>query len=295
MFKRTSPGDVVFSIIVYIILAVLTLIVLIPLLHVLAASFSAPAAVTAGRVGILPVDFSLRGYETVFNYSSVITGYRNSLIYMTLGTSLNLTLTLITAYPLAKRDLPYRSAIMGFFAFCMFFNGGMIPNYILMRDLRLLNTIWAMVVPGAIGVTNMIIMRTFIQENIPNELYEAADIDGCDEFKYLFRIVIPLSKASIAVITLFYAVGHWNAFFNAFLYLHNPNLRPLQIVLREILIQNTINQNELLLEGENFAQMGMAELLKYSLIIVASVPMLVLYPFIQKHFVKGVMIGSLKG
>ena len=295
MSKKIQTGDRVFSVTVIAVLCLLTLIVLFPLVHVVAASFSSPAAVTAGKVTFYPVEFSLRGYEAVFKYKNVMSGYKNSLIYTLLGTLINVSMTLITAYPLAKKDLPFRGTILKLFTFTMFFGGGMIPNYILLKDLHMLNKVWAMVIPGAISVYNMIIMRTFIQENIPGELYEAADIDGCSDFHYLLRIVIPLSKASIAVISLFYAVGHWNAYFDAFLYLSDPKLKPLQIILREILILNTINQEQLLAEGENIAQQGMAELLKYSLIIAASVPVLLLYPFIQKYFVKGVMIGSIKG
>ena len=292
---RMSMSDRLLSVVVHVVLGFILIIVFFPLMHVVAASLSSPAAVAAGKVSIWPVEFSFLGYGAVFKYSIIMVGYRNSLVYTALGTLVNVGMCLIAAFPFALRDLPFRGALLRFFTFTMFFSGGMIPSYILMRDLGLLNTIWAMVIPGALGVYNMIIMRTFIQSNIPNELYEAADMDGCGDFRYLLSIVIPLSKASVAVIALFSAVGHWNAYFNAFLYLSDPNMRPLQIVLRDILIMNSFGQNELLQEGENIIRLGMDQLMKYSLIIVASLPVLIMYPFVQKYFVKGVMIGSIKG
>jgi len=293
--SRMSWDDRIFHLATEIVLGLLTLIVFLPLLHVVSASFSAPAAVVAGRVTLWPVDLSLRGYQAVFQYNSVLVGYRNSLFYTVLGTFINLTMTLLAAYPLAKKDLPFKNGVMFLFTFTMFFSGGMIPNYLLLRDLNMLNKVWAMVIPGAISIYNMIIMRTFIQANIPQELYEAAEIDGCNDFLFLYRMVIPLSKAVIAVVTLYYAVGHWNSYFNAFLYLNDPDMKPLQIVLREILILNSINQEQLLLADETIAQQGMAELLKYAIIIVSSLPVLIMYPFVQRYFIKGVMIGSIKG
>ena len=292
---RTSMGDRVYYIVSEVLLGILTLIVLLPLINVVANAFSEPNDVVAGRVKFWPVNFSLRGFKAVFEYNSVVIGFRNSFIYMFAGTTLNLVMTMLTAYPLTKSNLPYRKGIMLLFTFTMFFSGGMIPSYLLLRSLHMLSTLWAMIVPGAISVYNMIIMRTFIQNNIPAELSEAAEIDGCNEFVYLLQIVLPLSKAVIAVVGLYYAVGHWNSYFNAFLYLNDPDMKPLQLVLREILILNSINQEQLLASDENKAAIGMAELLKYSIIIVASVPVLIMYPFVQRYFVKGVMIGSVKG
>lgn len=292
---KTPLDDKIYYVVTNIVLGLIMLIVLMPLINVIANSFSAPSAVVAGRVKFWPVEFSVRGYEAVFEYDSVLTGYRNSFIYMIVGTVINLVMTMLAAYPLANPKLPYRNAFMMMFTFTMFFGGGMIPNYLLLRDLRMLNTIWAMVIPGAISVYNMIIVRTFIQSNIPLELSEAAELDGCNEFLYLTKIVLPLSKAVIAVIALYYAVAHWNSYFNAFLYLNDPDKKPLQLVLREILVLNSINQEQLLMAEENQAQIGMAELLKYSVIIVASLPVIIMYPFVQRYFVKGVMIGSVKG
>ncbi|MBQ2956575.1 MAG: carbohydrate ABC transporter permease [Clostridia bacterium] len=292
---KTPLDDKIYYIVTGVILFLITVIVLLPLVNVVANSFSEPAAVIAGRVKFWPVNFSLRGYEAVFEYKSVMVGYRNSFVYMFLGTFINLIMTMLAAYPLAKPNLPYKNTVMMLFTFTMFFGGGMIPNYLLLRDLKMLNTVWSMVIPGAISTYNMIIMRTFIQNSIPNELAEAAEIDGCNEFFYLVRIVLPLSKAVIAVVALYYAVGHWNTYFNAFLYLNDPDKKPLQLVLREILILNSINEEQLLMSDENVAQQGMADLLKYSIIIVASLPVIIMYPFVQRYFVKGVMIGSVKG
>lgn len=292
---KTPLDDKIYYVVTNVVLGLIMLIVLLPLLNVVANSFSAPSAVVAGRVKFWPVDFSVRGYQAVFEYDSVLIGYRNSFIYMLAGTALNLVMTMLAAYPLSNSKLPYRNMFMMLFTFTMFFGGGMIPNYLLLRDLKMLNTIWSMIVPGAISVYNMIIVRTFIQSNIPLELSEAAELDGCNEFLYLLKIVLPLSKAVIAVIALYYAVGHWNSYFNAFLYLNDPDKKPLQLVLREILVLNSINQEQLLMADENQAQIGMAELLKYSVIIVASLPVIIMYPFVQRYFVKGVMIGSVKG
>lgn len=292
---KTPLDDKIYYVVTNVVLGLIMLIVLLPLINVVANSFSDPSAVVAGRVGFWPVEFSLRGYQAVFEYDSVLVGYRNSFIYMLSGTCLNLVMTMLAAYPLSNSKLPFRNLVMMMFTFTMFFGGGMIPNYLLLRDLKMLNTLWSIIVPGAISAYNMIIMRTFIQSNIPMELSEAAELDGCSEFLYLIKIVLPLSKAVIAVIALYYAVGHWNSYFNAFLYLNDPDKKPLQLVLREILVLNSINQEQLLMADENQAQIGMAELLKYSVIIVASLPVILMYPFVQRYFVKGVMIGSVKG
>jgi multiple sugar transport system permease protein/putative aldouronate transport system permease protein len=273
------------------------LAVIYPLVYIVSASFSHPNAVSAGQVWLYPVRPSLRGYKAIFEYPSILVGYKNSIIYTVFGTSLNIVLTLAAAYPLARKNFWGRNAYMFVFVFTMFFNGGLIPTYILMSKLGLVNTRLIMILWPAINVYNVIITRTFIQSTISTDLIEAAQIDGMNDFGILVRIVIPLSKAIIAVIALFYAVQHWNSFFNALIYLSNRSLYPLQLVLRSILILNQIDSSALesMTIEEIEAREGMAELLKYSLIIVASVPVLVIYPFVQKHFVKGVMIGSLKG
>ncbi|QHQ60891.1 ABC transporter permease subunit [Anaerocolumna sedimenticola] len=294
-FKNYSRNDKLFYIIIGFILTALFILVLYPCIFVLAASFSSGSAVQAGKVFLWPVDFSLEGYKAVFKTSSVWTGFRNSLFYTLAGTFINIFITIITAYSLARADLPGRNGIMLFFTFTMFFNGGMITTYILVKNLNMINTVWAMLIPGALGVYNMIIARTFIQSNIPLELLEAAKMDGCSDIKFLTGIVVPLSKAVIAVLVLFYGVGHWNAYFNPMIYLNTKELYPLTLFLREILMADQIDPSTIQ-DPELQAQLArMAGVIKYSLIVVSMVPILIIYPFIQKYFVKGVMIGSVKG
>ena len=288
--------DVGFNFANYVFLSVILVIVLYPLIYIVSASFSSASAVMAGRVWLWPVDFSLKGYEAVFRNKDILTGFYNSIIYTVLGTSVNLIVTLAAAYPLSRRDLRARNFIMLFFSFTMFFGGGMIPAYLNIHKLGLLGTRWALVLPGALSVYNMIIARQFFASNIPTELLEASQLDGCTDFQFIWRVVIPLSGAIVAVLTLFFAVGHWNSYFSALLYLNKRNMYPLQVFLREILIQNTMDANMASVNMEDVvAKQGLQELLKYSLIIVASVPVLCIYPFVQRYFVKGVMIGSIKG
>ena len=210
------------------------------------------------------------------------------------GTAINLAMTMIAAYPMARKDLPLRSFFSVLFAFTMLFGGGMIPNYILIMKLGMLNTRWALLLPGALSVYNMIIARTAMQ-SLPDELLEAAYIDGCSDARYFVRIVLPLSGATIAVLALYYAVGHWNSYFSAFMYLSDRSKYPLQIVLREIIIMGQIAESDITdLDSAERIQ-GLSQLLKYALIVISSAPMMLIYPFVQKYFVKGVMIGSLKG
>lgn len=290
-----SRADRIFYFATDLILCLMVLIVSYPLLYIVAASFSDPQNVAAGRVFLWPVGFSLRGYEEVFRHSQVWVGYRNTVVYTAAGTSINVAMTMMAAFGLSKRNLPGRNLFTFLFTFTMMFGGGLVPFYLLLRDLKMLNTIWAMLIPGAVSVYNMIVARTFIQSNIPAELSEAASIDGCSDFRYFFEILLPLSKAILAVLALFYAVGHWNSYFNAMIYLRDPSLFPLQIVLREILILNQIDPSAMLDPSQQERLEGMADLLKYSLIVVATVPIMCVYPFVQKYFIKGVMIGSLKG
>ena len=295
MKMRLPFEDKVFYGFVYVYSTFLLLAVLYPIIFVVSASFSSGYAISSGQVILFPVDFSLQGYETVFKDARVPIGYRNTIFYTSFGTTINVFMTLICAYPLARKKLPLRGVITFIFAFTMLFSGGMIPNYLLMRDLRFLNTIWVMVIPGAISVYSMIITRTFIANSIPEELLEATEIDGCNDFMYFFLFVLPLSKAVIAVIAMMYAVGHWNAFFNAFIYLTNQDLYPLQVFLRQILIMNQIATADIVDPEAAVAMQGLADLLKYSLIVVSSAPILCIYPFFQRYFVKGIMIGSIKG
>lgn len=287
--------DKIYFVVINIILALLLLVVLYPLIYVVSASFSSPYAVSTGKVILWPVEFSLEGYKAVFENRDIVTGYANTIFYTVSATLVNLVVTLSCAYPLSRKDLPGRDFFMLIFTFTMIFNGGLVPTYILMRNLKLINTAWAIILPGAMSVYNMIITRTFMSSSIPSDLLEAAHIDGCSDFRYFFSIVLPLSKAIIAVLVLFYAIGHWNAYFNAFLYLNDRKKFPLQIILREILLANEVDANLVMDPEVAAAKQGMAELLKYSLILVSTVPVMCLYPLVQKYFVKGVMIGSIKG
>ena len=294
MARKESRSDLVFYIINAVLLMMLTLIVLFPLLNIVVCSFSDPMSVAHGDVLILPKKPTIQGYKAVFEYPGIWQSYANTFYYTFFGTLINLAMTLPIAYALSRKGVPLRGVIAGLFAFTMMFSGGMIPNYLLMKNLHLLNTRLAMLLPGAISVYNMMLARTFIQ-NIPVDLWEAAEIDGCSEFRFFFKMVLPLSVTLISVLGLYYAVGHWNSYFDAFLYLSDGDMMPLQIKLRAILITNSMDEAFLGDEASREARANLADLLKYALIIVSSVPVLVLYPFVKKFFVKGVMLGSLKG
>ena len=297
---RTSAEDKVFYAFVYTYIALLLIIVLYPLIFVISSSFSEQMAVRTGKVILWPCDenghlaFSLNGYKAIFAKNDVLIGYRNTILYTFFGTVLNLVMTFIAAYPLARKDLAGRRVFMFIFTFTMIFSGGMIPSYLLMRNLGLVNNPLIMIIGSAISVYNLIIARTFIENSIPVDLLEAAKIDGCSDFRYFIKMVLPLSKSVIAVLTLYYALTHWNAYFNAFMYLNDRKYWPLQLFLREILVENQVDANYTDYELQE-AKAGLADLLKYALIIVSTVPVMILYPFIQKHFVTGVMIGSVKG
>ena len=294
-FRNLGSRDKIFYTIITIILTLFFIIVLYPCIYVISASFSSGDAVQAGKVVLWPVDVSIEGYKTVFNTKDVWIGFRNSLFYTVVGTSINIVMTVMAAYSLARPDVPGRNGIMLLFTFTMFFNGGMIPTYMVIRTLGMLDTIWCLIIPGAVGAYNLIVARTFIQNSIPLELLEAAKIDGCSDVKYLLKVVIPLSKAVIAVLVLFYGVGHWNAYFNAMIYLHTKDLFPLTLFLRQILLMEQIDPSTIT-DPELQAQMAKAAgVIKYALIVVSMVPVMLIYPFIQKYFVKCVMIGSIKG
>lgn len=294
-FRYLGWNDKVFYITINIILTILFLLVLYPCIFVISASFSSGDAVQAGKVVLFPVDFSLEGYKTVFNTGSVWLGFRNSLFYTVAGTLISLVMTLTAAYCLSRKDVPGRNFIMLVFTFTMFFGGGLIPTYIVMRSLGFINTIWAIIIPGSIGVYNLIVARTFIQNTIPEELLEASMMDGCSDINYYLKIVIPLSKSIIAVLVLFYGVGFWNQYFNAMIYLNNRELYPLTIFLREILLADQIDPSTVTDPELQMQIAKMAGVIKYALIVVSMTPVMLIYPFVQKHFVKGVMIGSVKG
>jgi putative aldouronate transport system permease protein len=291
-----SFRDRIFDTVNYIILSSFFLLVVYPLYFVIIASFSDPTLVNAGKVWILPQGITLLGYSKILQDVSIWIGYRNTLFYTVLGTALNLAFTLTAAFALSRKKLPGSSLFMGLILFTMLFSGGLIPRYLLVRDLGMRNTIWAMMIPKLVLVYNLIIAKTFFQYTIPDELQEAAVMDGCSNIRFLISIVLPLSSALISVQLLFYAVAHWNSFFDALIFLSDRKLYPLQIVLREILVQNQLTTQMMESDMDSLAeQQLLGDLIKYGTIIVASAPLLVLYPFLQKHFVKGVMIGAIKG
>lgn len=287
--------DMAFSFMVYVLLAFVLIIIAFPLIYLVSASFSSPQAVISGRVWLLPVDFTIKGYEAIFKDSSIIRGFLNSLYITVVGTGINILMTVMMAYPISRKKFYGRKAFTMFMMITMFFGGGLVPTFLLINHLHMYNTFWAVMVPGCVGITNVIICRTYFESSIPEELYESASLDGCDDFGFLIRIVLPLSKPVLAVLVLYYAVGHWNSYFNEMIYLEDKVKYPLQVVLRQILIMSQV-ADEMMLDFSAAEQaQGMADLLKYSTIVVSSLPMLILYPFIQKYFVKGVMIGSVKG
>ncbi|MCV4232748.1 carbohydrate ABC transporter permease [Virgibacillus sp. LDC1] len=290
-----TRGDRMFNVINYTILILVTIIVMYPLVFVLSASFSDPQAVLRGEMLLWPKGVNLNSYVKIFQNKDIISGFTNTLVYTSLGTFINLTMTILAAYPLSRKDFVGRNAIMALLVFTMFFSGGLIPTYLLIKNLGMLNTLWVMIIPNAVSIWNIIIMRTFFQQSIPGELQEAATIDGCSNIKILTRIILPLSMPIIAVTILFYAVGHWNAFFNALLYLSDKDKFPLQLILREILIQGQTNDMVKMSTESAIKQQREVEGIKYAVLVVANIPVLVLYPFLQRYFVKGVMIGAIKG
>ena len=292
---RESGVDFVFTIFNNTFLFLLFLAVLYPLVYVVSASFSDPIAVSSGQVWLWPVNFTTKAYVKVFEYSRVWTGYMNSIFYAVVGTIVNVTMTVLAAYPLSRKDLFGRNPLLFLFVFSMMFSGGLIPLYITVNQVGLYNTRWALIIPQALSVWNMIIAIAFFRTSLPQELLEAAKLDGCSDIQYLVRIVLPLSTPIIAVMSLFYAVGHWNEYFSALIYLANKDLFPLQLILRDILVANTVDLNLLEDAKTMAAKAGMRDLLKFALIVIASVPVLIIYPFVQKYFVKGLMIGAIKG
>lgn len=292
---KKSVGDKAFMAGVYVFLILVLVIMLYPLIYVVSASFSSPKAVASGDVFLFPVEPTLMGYEAVFKNQKIITGFLNSVFYLVVGTAVNLAMTMLAAYPLSRKEFYGKKLVTGIFVFTMYFSGGLVPSYLLMKNLNLLDTRAVMIIPVAMSVWNVIIARTYLQSTIPDELFEAASLDGCSEIGFFIRIVLPLSAPIMAVLVLYYGVGHWNSYFNAMMYLNSPELQPLQIVLREILLLGNVDMT-MITDAAALEQMqGLSNLLKYAVIVVASLPMMCIYPFVQKHFVKGVMIGSLKG
>jgi len=290
---RKQPMDRLIDAVIALIIAVIVLAVVYPVWFIVIASFSDPTLVSTGQVTLVPRGITFKGYEQILADSRIWTGYRNTLLYSFLGTAVNLVVTLPAAFAMSRREFRPRRVIMFFFAFTMFFSGGLIPSYLLMRQLGLLNSVWVFILPGAFSVFNMIIARSFFEHSIPEELRDAAQVDGLSYFGFFFRIVIPLSGAIIAVIGLYYFVGHWNDYFTGLIYIHNQELQPLQNVLQMILLANQTQAGSAgmsALQSQNFADQ-----IKFGVIIVSTVPLLIIYPFLQKYFNKGVMIGAVKG
>ena len=292
---RRSRDNLLFDIFVYGFLGIALLVVLYPLYFVVIASFSDPFMVLRGDVTWFPRGITLASYKRIFENEDIWRGYLNSIIYTAAGTTLNVFLTVCLAYPLSRGYFCLRKPISLIVLITMYFSGGMIPTYILVNNLGLRNTMWSLIFVGAVSAYNVIIARTFFQSNIPSELEEAAEIDGSTKLQFFVSFVPQLSKAIIAVLTLYYAVAHWNDYMKALLYIDQSDMYPLQLVLRGILIETQALANDLVDVDQLEEKMKMAESMKYGTIIVAIVPPLLIYPFIQKYFVKGVMIGSIKG
>jgi multiple sugar transport system permease protein/putative aldouronate transport system permease protein len=290
-----SLGDRVFMVFVYALLIVALVAVLYPMVFIVSASFSDARAVSAGRVWLWPVQPTLMAYEAVFNNPMIVTSFMNSVFYMVFGTAINLILTVLAAYGLSRKNLVGRGLITGLLIFTMLFSGGIIPSYLLMRNLHLTDTRFALLLCGGLSVWNVVVTRTYYQTTIPEEMHEASTLDGCDEFNFLARVALPLSGPILAVMALYYAVGHWNSYFNALMYIRKEEMFPLQIVLRNILVLAQIDTRMIKDANVLLRVQGLAELLKYSVSVISTVPLLIVYPFVQKYFIKGVMVGALKG
>ena len=288
-------GDKIFDFWNTVFFCILLIIIIYPLYFMLVASFSDPVAVNNGSTYFFPRGFSLQGYSQVLKNENILTGYKNTIIYTATATVVKVALTVTAAYVLSRKDVPGKNLITFLIVFTMFFSGGLIPTYLLVKQLHLVNTMWALILPSAVSVFHLIITRTFFQTTISDDLLEASQMDGCSDWRFFFRIVLPLSLPIIAVIALFTAVQQWNSYFSALVYLQDWSKQPLQVVLRQILVQNQVDLDMITDIDAAGERMKAAEQIKYALIIFASAPMLVLYPFLQRYFVKGMMIGSLKG
>ncbi len=292
-FKTQSLSDKLFDMVNYLLLGFATICVLYPMYFIVIASFSDPVAINNGQVRFWPVGFNVLGYNRIFENTKIWRSYSNTIFYTVVGTTINIVMTMLFAYPLSRKNFFARGPLMLFVMFTMYFQGGMIPTYLWVNDLHLYNTPWIIVLLPAINVFNLIIAINYIKSNIPEELYEAAAIDGCSHFEYFVRIILPLSKTIIVVLILYYGVAHWNEFMNGMIYLRDDGYHPLQVTLRGILLQNQASGLEDV--DSMLEQQKAAELIKYGVIIVSTLPVLVIYPFLQKHFEKGVMVGSVKG
>ncbi len=295
-----GTNDKIFDFVVHLIVILVLIVVLYPLIYIVSASISSPLAVNSGQMKLLPKDITFEGYKIIFRNKDIWTGYKNTIIYTIVGTIVNLVFTIPAGYALSRPELPGRNGILKLILVTMFISGGLIPSYLLITGLGLKNTMWALILPGAVSVYNLIVVRTYFQSNIPEELIESAVIDGASYLRIFFEIVIPLSKPIIAVMALFYGIGHWNQYFGALLYIDDRAKYPLQMILREILVIQDMSSNpNMSMSGEMaqflYSQQQLAQVIKYGVMIVSTLPIIIIYPFLQKYFVKGVMIGSVKG
>jgi putative aldouronate transport system permease protein len=292
---KRNKFDITFDTINLGLLSIFLISILYPLIYIISASFSDPNAVVGGRMWLYPLGFTLEGYLKVFSSSEIGRGFLNSTIYTVVGTFINVSMTLMAAYPLSRKDFIGRNVFTIIFTITLFFSGGLIPIWIVVKSIGIYNSMWALILPSAVSMWNIIVMRTFFQSSIPGELWEAAKIDGCSNMNYLFKIIIPLAKPILAVMFLFYGVGQWNKFFEALIFLRDKELFPLQLILRDILIKNILAES---MRDPMMTALQInrtSEIIKYCLIVVSSIPMIAIYPFLQKYFVKGVMIGAIKG
>jgi multiple sugar transport system permease protein/putative aldouronate transport system permease protein len=292
--NRIFKGDIIYYAISTIIITLFLLGFIYPIIFIISSSLSSGAAITSGNVILWPVNFSIEGYTAVFRNNNILRAYANTVFYASVGTIIQVSMVMLTAYPLSRRDLKGRKILMFLFVLTMFFSGGMIPNYILFVKLGIINTIWAVIMPGALSVFSVIIVRTYIESNIPQQLFDAAKIDGCNDIKYFTKIILPLTKVPISIVGLFSMVGFWNSYFESIMYLYDRSLMPLQIILREILIMNQIDFSMTHDSERMIAIMYKADVIKYSMIVIAIAPLLFLYPFTQKHLSKYFILGSLK-
>lgn len=294
MVKSQSQQDRMFNVFNYIILSLVLITVLYPLYFIVIASFSDPVAVHNGKVVFFPKGITLLGYQRLFSYRQIWIGYRNTIVYTCLGTFINICITMTMAYPLSRRSFFGKKFVILFMIVTMYFNGGIIPTYLIVKNLGLVDNWMVMIIVGAVSVFNVIIARTFLESSIPEELYDSAAIEGSSHFQFFFQIVLPLSKPLIAVLILYYAEGHWNDYFKGLLYLSDRKKYPLQLVLKGIFVNETAMPSISEIENVEYRR-RVIELMKYGLIVVSSAPLLIVYPFVQKYFVKGVMIGAIKG
>ena len=296
MRKKRITQDKFVYFVNYILLGLLLITILYPLIYVVSASFSSGEALASGKVRLFPVEPTLLSYKTVFEYDAIWVGFVNSIIYTVVGTVVSMVLTLLAAYPLSRDDFKGKKVLSSIFLFTMMFSGGLIPTYMLVKNLGLMNTMWSIILPTAVSAYNVIVARTFFNQTIPKELLEASQMDGCSDFRFFSQIVIPSSKPIVAVLCLWIAISLWNGYFNPLIYINEESKYPLQLVLRRILLMSQVNfANANIDPARVAANRYLSQMLQYSTIIISSLPLMILYPFIQKYFVKGVMIGSVKG